>query len=64
MVSRRLPTAVVRVQALVRSCELYGGQSGTGGRFSLSTSVSPLNLYSTDCPTITDININHLGLVQ
>jgi hypothetical protein len=32
------------------------------GRFSPSTSVSPANLYSTNCSTIT--LIYHLGLVQ
>jgi hypothetical protein len=32
------------------------------GRFSLSTSVSPANLHSTNCSTI--ILIYHLGIVQ
>jgi hypothetical protein len=32
-VSRRLPTADVRVRAQVRSCEISGGQSGTGAGF-------------------------------
>jgi hypothetical protein len=29
-VSRRLPISAARVRARVRSCRLYGGQSGTG----------------------------------
>jgi hypothetical protein len=29
-ISRWLPTAVARVRARVRSCGIYGGQSGTG----------------------------------
>jgi hypothetical protein len=32
-VSRRLPTAAVRVRAQVRSYVIYGGQSGTGAGF-------------------------------
>jgi hypothetical protein len=32
-VSRRLPTAVARVRAWVRSCGICGGQSGTGAGF-------------------------------
>jgi hypothetical protein len=32
-VSRRLPTAAARFGAKVRSCGIYGGQSGTGAGF-------------------------------
>jgi hypothetical protein len=32
-VTRRLPTAASRVQSLVTSCEICGGQSGTGPGF-------------------------------
>jgi hypothetical protein len=32
-VSRRLPNAAARVRAQVRSCEICGGQSGTGAGF-------------------------------
>jgi hypothetical protein len=32
-VNRRLPTAAARVLARVRSCGIYGGQSGTGAGF-------------------------------
>jgi hypothetical protein len=38
---------------------ICGGQSGAGGRFCPSTSVSPANLHSTNCSTIT--LIYHLG---
>jgi hypothetical protein len=41
---------------------LRGWTKGRWGRFSPSTSVSPANLYSTNCSTIT--LIYHLGLVQ
>jgi hypothetical protein len=60
-VSRRLPTAAASVRALVRSCGICGGQSGTGGRFSPNTSVSPANSHSTDCSTLI---IYRPGLVQ
>jgi hypothetical protein len=33
VVSRRLPTAAARVRVQVRSCGIYGGQSGTGACF-------------------------------
>jgi hypothetical protein len=33
MVSRRLPIAAARVRGEVRSCEICGGQSGTGAGF-------------------------------
>jgi hypothetical protein len=54
------PTAAAWVRAQVRSCGICGGQSGTEGRFSPSTSVSPANSHSTDCSTL----IQHPGLVQ
>jgi hypothetical protein len=60
-VSRWLPTAAAWVQAQVRSSGICGGQSGTGAGF-LCTSVSPANLHSTNCSTVTIIY--HMGLVQ
>jgi hypothetical protein len=60
VVSHWLPTVVAQVQALVRSCGICGGQSGTGAGF-LSTSVSPANSHSTDCSTFI---IYHPWLVQ
>jgi hypothetical protein len=59
-VSRRLPTAVSRVGARVRSCGICGGHRGS--MFSPSTSVSSANSHSTVCSTI--ITIYHLALVQ
>jgi hypothetical protein len=58
-VSRWFPTAAARFRAQVLSCRICGGQSG---RFSPSTSVSPANLYSPNCSTIT-LNY-HQWLVQ
>jgi hypothetical protein len=58
-VSRWIPTAAAGVRAQVKSCGIFGG-SGAG--FFPSTSVSPANLHSTNCSTIT--LIYHLGLVQ
>jgi hypothetical protein len=49
-VSRRLPTAAVRVRSQVRSCGICGKQSDTVGRFSPSTSVSLLVLISPNAP--------------
>jgi hypothetical protein len=59
-VSRCLPTAADRFQTQVRSCRIYGGQSGTGTGFFSSTSVSPANSQSTIC----SIFIYHPELVQ
>jgi hypothetical protein len=61
-VSLRLTASAARVRAWFRSSEIFGGQSGTGGSFSLSTSVSLANSHSTDCSTF--VIIYHLGLVQ
>jgi hypothetical protein len=58
-VSHWLPTAASSVRALVRSCGICGGQSGTGAGF-LRVLRSPVNLHSTNCFTI----ICHPGLVQ
>jgi hypothetical protein len=32
-VSRRLPSMAARIQSQVRSCGIWGGQSGTGANF-------------------------------
>jgi hypothetical protein len=60
-ISHRLPAALALVRAQVRSCGIYGRQSGTGDRFSPNTSFSPVNSHSTDCSTLI---IYHPGLVQ
>jgi hypothetical protein len=62
VVSHLLPTAAACVQAQVRSSGICGEQSGTGGKFSLSTAVSPAK-NSTDCSTLIVIHY-HPGLVQ
>jgi hypothetical protein len=61
-VSGWLDTEADTVRARVWSCGICGGESGSGGKFSPSTSVSPANFHSTICSTITIIY--HLGLVQ
>jgi hypothetical protein len=62
VVSRWLPIAVARIRSrgLVK-WDLWWTK-WLWGRFSLSTSVSPANLHSTNCSTIT--LTYHLGLVQ
>jgi hypothetical protein len=52
-VSRWLPTEAAQVRAEVRSCGIYGGQSGGWGTFSSSTSVYSANLYSTKFSILT-----------
>jgi hypothetical protein len=48
MVNRRLPTSAAHVRARVRSCGIYGGESGTGAdflrvlRFPLPTFIPPI----------------------
>jgi hypothetical protein len=44
VVSRRSLTAEARVRTRVNSCEICGGQSGTGTGFSPSSSVFPVNV--------------------
>jgi hypothetical protein len=61
-VSRWLPTAAARVRAQVWSCGICGGQSGAGAGFLRVILVSPANLHSTNCSTVT--LIYHLGFVQ
>jgi hypothetical protein len=51
-VSRWLPTAVAWVRARVWSCGIWWTK-WRWGRFSSSTLVSPANLHSTNCSTIT-----------
>jgi hypothetical protein len=55
-VSRWLPTAAAQVRARVWSCGICGGQSGAGGRFSPSTSVSPAKFIP---PTAPKNHIHH-----
>jgi hypothetical protein len=49
-VSRRPLTAEARVRSRVSPCGICGGQSGTGTRFSRSTSVFPRQFHSTGAP--------------
>jgi hypothetical protein len=58
-VSRRLPTAAARVRAQVRWG--FWWTKWHWGRFSPSTSVSPVNFHSTDYSTLI---IYHPALVQ
>jgi hypothetical protein len=61
-VSRRLPTAVTRARAQVRSCGICGGQSGPWAGF-IRVLMFPLQiLIPPTAPLI--IIIYHLGLVQ
>jgi hypothetical protein len=59
-VNRWFPTAAARVRARIWSCEILWWTKWRWGRFSPSTSVSPVNLHSTNCSTI--ILIYHLDL--
>jgi hypothetical protein len=60
--SRRLPTAMDRVRATVKSCGIYDGQSGTGAGFLRLLRIPLPLIQCTNCSTI--IAIYHQGLVQ
>jgi hypothetical protein len=47
-VSRRLHIAEAQVRSQAGSCEICGGQRGTGTGFSPNTSVFPCHCYSTN----------------
>jgi hypothetical protein len=59
-VSRRIPTAVARVRAQVRSCGICVDKAALG-QVSFDTSVF-LAIHSTNCSTV--IIIHHPGLLQ
>jgi hypothetical protein len=56
------PRRAARVQTRVKSCVICGRQIGAGAGFLRNTSVSPVNLHSTNFSTITITY--HLGLVK
>jgi hypothetical protein len=61
-ISRCLPTAVARVRFRIRSCGIYGGQSGTRAGFLQLLRFPLLLVYFTDCCTLSIIY--HPELVQ
>jgi hypothetical protein len=61
-VSRWLPANAARIRVRTR-CRVCGGQSGTGGRFSPSTSVSPANHLSTNFSNIKSPGAGTIGLL-
>jgi hypothetical protein len=63
-ISRRLAIAAAQVRARLKSCGIYGGQSGTGTCF-LRVLRFPLTLmHFTNCSTALTLTVYHPGLVQ